>query len=331
MKADNVSSMNFGGGTSETGSENLLDGESRKSSELPRVSIGMPVYNGEKYITRAIESILSQTFEDFELIICDNASTDSTREICDDYAKRDERIRYFRNNKNIGAGPNFNKAVEYARGTYFKWAAHDDLCAPDFLRLCVENLDKDPDAVLAHPVAQIIDEDSAPVMINEEDPKVGHLDPVVRFTELTRGHRCFQVFGLIRLSDLKATPMIGLFARGDALLLCWLALRGRFIKIDEVLFFPRSHETQSMSMLANKKLNKKVDYVAYSEWFDPRLAKRMVFPWWRGSWELFKCVSLTPITLGERFRCYWHVVKWIFARRRALASDVFRQFRRISS
>lgn len=295
----------------------------------PRVSIGMPVYNGARFLAETITSILGQSFGDFELIICDNASTDDTREICRTFAERDERIRYYRNTTNIGAGPNFNRAVTFARGEYFKWAAHDDICHPEFLERCVTQLDGEPDAVLAFPQAQIIDAESTPVELDTGEQRTGDRDPVIRFKDLTRGHRCFQVFGLIRLSALKTTPLIGLYARGDALLLCWLALRGRFVKIDEVMFFPRRHEGQSMSMLRDKERNRKADYVAYSAWFDSRLRNRIVFPWWRGSWELTRCVAKAPISIRDRLRCFAHVLTWIYSRRRGLAHDLVFQLRRV--
>ncbi len=85
----------------------------------PRVSIGLPVFNGERYLARAIDSVLGQDFRDFELIICDNASTDRTAEICAAYARRDARVRYVRNPRNLGAGPNYDRCFHLARGTYF--------------------------------------------------------------------------------------------------------------------------------------------------------------------------------------------------------------------
>ena len=97
--------------------------------KVPRVSIGLPVYNGENYMAAAIDSLLAQTFTDFELIISDNASTDATEQICRDYAHRDGRIRYYREEVNRGAAWNFTHTFELARGEYFKWHAHDDLCA----------------------------------------------------------------------------------------------------------------------------------------------------------------------------------------------------------
>src|ERR1700753_3521498 len=113
----------------------------------PRVSLGMPVYNGEKYLEAALDSLLAQTFTSFELIVCDNASTDGTQAICERYAARDSRIRYERNERNMGASWNFNPVYSLARAPYFKQAAHDDLCEPEFLERCVAVLDRDPDVV----------------------------------------------------------------------------------------------------------------------------------------------------------------------------------------
>ena len=122
-----------------------------------RVSMGMPVYNGERYVAEAIESVLQQTFGDFELVISDNGSTDSTRSICEGYAARDPRVRYFRSDANRGATWNFNRVVELSRGEYFRWAAHDDRIRPEYLERCVAVLDADPEAVLCYTQVEIID------------------------------------------------------------------------------------------------------------------------------------------------------------------------------
>ena len=105
------------------------------SSEInaPKISIGMPVYNGEKYIREALDSLLAQTFTDFELIISDNASTDNTEKICREYMSIDNRISYFRQKKNLGALVNFKFVLEHAKSNLFMWAAYDDLWAPNFL------------------------------------------------------------------------------------------------------------------------------------------------------------------------------------------------------
>ncbi len=117
---------------------------------MVRLSIGLPVYNGERFLSAAIDSLLRQTFEDFELIISDNASTDATGAICRGYADQDRRIRYLPTKENIGSAPNFNRVIELASAPYFSWAAHDDVRAPQYLERCVEVLDRDPSVILAY-------------------------------------------------------------------------------------------------------------------------------------------------------------------------------------
>src|SRR5262245_39663132 len=111
----------------------------------PTVSVGLPVFNGENYLAEAIDSILAQTYRDFELIICDNASTDATEKIARGYADTDARVRYHRNVTNIGGARNQTLAMNMARGRYFRLSAHDDKIAPTFLEECVKVLDERPD------------------------------------------------------------------------------------------------------------------------------------------------------------------------------------------
>ena len=106
----------------------------------PLVSIGLPVWNGEKYLACAITSILEQSFEDFELLIADNASTDRTAEIAREFCAKDPRVRYVRHASNIGAAGNFNYVFHETTGRYFKWAAYDDMLAPDFQNLAVAEI-----------------------------------------------------------------------------------------------------------------------------------------------------------------------------------------------
>src|ERR1700726_2570792 len=105
---------------------------SMSSRKKIKVSLGLPVYNGERFVKHAIQSVLDQTFSDFELIISDNASTDSTPDTCEEFARKDPRVPYIRQEINIGAKANFNRVFEYSRGEYFKWVAADDVCGPRY-------------------------------------------------------------------------------------------------------------------------------------------------------------------------------------------------------
>src|SRR6516164_10769129 len=127
-------------------------------TRAPKLSVGLPVYNGENYLAEAIEALLGQSYEDFELIISDNASTDGTADICRRYEKQDSRIRYIRQPLNIGLAPNHNFVFRQARGELFKWASHDDLYARDLLKRCVDALDEFPHVVLAHSWTALIDD-----------------------------------------------------------------------------------------------------------------------------------------------------------------------------
>src|ERR1700730_2505125 len=126
-------------------------------STTPLVSIGFFLYNGDRFLAAAIESILNQTFQDFELIISDNCSTDRSEEICRKFAAQDDRIRYYRADRNMGAGWNLRNVYFKATGKYFKWAAHDDMIQPDFLRQCIDALEADDSLVVAHTYTRVID------------------------------------------------------------------------------------------------------------------------------------------------------------------------------
>ena len=147
----------------------------------PRVSVGMPVYNGQRYVKAALDSVLAQTFRDFELFISDNASTDATEEICREYAARDPRIRYSRNDENIGSARNGNRTIQLATGEYFKSAHHDDLCAPEFLARCIEVLEQHPAAVLCYPQSRVIDEHGNLMSDPEDGLDLRAPDPVESF------------------------------------------------------------------------------------------------------------------------------------------------------
>src|SRR6202000_1115479 len=140
--------------------------ETANMSKVPRLSVGLPVYNSSAYVAESIEAILGQTFEDFDLIISDNASTDDTGDICRRYLKQDSRVRYFRQPKNIGLSPNHNFCVEQSAAELFKWAAGDDLYARDLLEKCVAALDEDPNVVLAHSLTAMIDGDGTVFQAN---------------------------------------------------------------------------------------------------------------------------------------------------------------------
>ncbi|MGD8279436.1 MAG: glycosyltransferase family 2 protein, partial [Gemmatimonadota bacterium] len=106
-------------------------------SNAPLLSVGLPVWNGLPYLEETLRSILNSEFQDYEIIVCDNASTDGTPELLAEYAAREPRIRFVRNETNIGAARNYNLTFELARGRYFRWMASDDLHSPGAIARCI--------------------------------------------------------------------------------------------------------------------------------------------------------------------------------------------------
>jgi glycosyltransferase involved in cell wall biosynthesis len=285
-------------------------------STSPRVSVGLPVYNGERYLAAALDGIVAQEFTDFEVIISDNASTDGTADIAQRYADKDERIIYIRNEKNVGAAPNYNQVVRIASGEYFKWHAHDDICAPGYIARCVEVLDADPGVVLAYPRAAMIDDDG---------DVVKHYPPIVYATEARPSQRaramlrfetpCLESFGLTRRAILLETSMIGPYTGSDRTLFLELAFRGRFHEVDEVLFYHRQH--------ANRSVHKFKDPRERNAWFDTaRADKRRTSPRWRLFGEHVRAVAVAPVSVGERAAAVPGLVGWAGTNGRALAGEL---------
>ncbi len=279
----------------------LAENQEATGCGAPRVSVCLPVYNGGKYLRVAIDSILAQTFSDFELIISDNASTDQTEEICKEYADRDPRIRYYRHARNRGGSWNFNHTVELARGEYLKWASHDDVLAPRFLEACVEALDRAPGAVLASPRTLKIDEqgrESARITLRL---RTDAPSPAVRFSDLAIGpHGCYEGSGLIRLAVLRKTPLIAPYAGSDRVLLARLGLMGEFREVPEYLFYSRSHAAQSVRSSRFDRM----------WWFNPSRQGRITFPAWRILVELVKSVFEVRLSLADRVRCLAAALRW---------------------
>ena len=282
----------------------------------PRVSIGLPVCNGENYVKEALDSILAQTFTDFELIISDNASTDRTHEICQEYAVKDPRIRYYRNELNLGAAWNFNRVFEQSKGEYFKWAAHDDIIAPDYISKFVEVLDKDDSIILCNSKVKIIDKHGEIIkdhIISSE--KTNSQKPQDRFGYLIFLHHwCFDVFGLIRSDALRITSLIQAYSGSDRALLAELSLLGRFYEIPKYLFFNRDHAERSIKVLPDTLLR--------SGWFDPSKEGKIILPRCRIFYEYFKSVNRSSLGLYDRACCYGHMCNWLRRYYRLIAKEL---------
>ena len=306
------------------------------TSRPPRVSIGMPVRNGQKYIRQAIDSIRAQTFADWELIVCDNASTDATEQIVREYAASDPRVRYHRNERDIGPAGNHNIGFGLARGEFFRWHAHDDMIAPDYLERCVAALDADPSVVSAHTQTVIVDHEGAFIENYDFHPRTDAATPARRFAELVlvrhRKHRAVEIFGLMRSSALRRTPLEGSYARGDSVLLARMALLGRFVELPGRGFLSRSHPSQSMQQLPSRLKDARgrallsrflgTGPLPPPEWWDASLRGRITFPEWRVFREYWRAASDTPTDFSTRLKCYGVLGAWLLLNVPKLARDV---------
>jgi glycosyltransferase involved in cell wall biosynthesis len=297
-------------------------------SAAPRLSIGMPVYNGANYVADAIQSILAQTFTDFELIVSDNASTDETPEIVASFVRNDPRVRFVRNARNMGASYNFNQTFALARGAYFRQAAHDDTLAPTCVERCVEVLDADPSVSLAYTRSLCIDESGN---VLAEYANVMHFagdDPVERFRahlrrafdrtpEANRGNNpaCNPIFGIARTAMLATTPMVANYMASDMILLGELALRGKIYEVPEVLFFIRAHP--STSWANNPGL---LDVAA---WFDPANRSRVIsyMPHVRWFYEYLRAIQRAPLRPDQRAACIGILLGWAAEHRSEIARE----------
>ena len=285
----------------------------------PRVSIGMPVYNGEKYIEEAIQSILAQSYTDFEFIVSDNASTDRTQEICLGYASKDPRVRYCRNSKNLGAAPNYNRAFELSSGEFFKWADYDDMITPDFLSKCIDILDRYPDVVLCYPLSRVIDENGIILGDYSYKARADSPEPQIRFRDFTLNPDAgFQVSGLIRSNAIRRTSLHGNYPASDLVFLAELALIGRLFELPEYLFLPRYHPDQSTKGAQTVERDRIV-------FFDTSREGRITLPKWLLMFGFLKAIKNGPIGGKAKGYCYFQMVRWVLIpdHLRALGKDVW--------
>ncbi len=268
-------------------------------SSVPLVSIGLAVRNGALYLAQALDSILAQTFGDFEVIVSDNASTDATEDICRRYAQQDRRIRYSRNPRNIGGANNENLTVQLARGKYFRWAAHDDMLAPELLAECVHVLEQNPDIVLCYSYIVAIDQLGREINVTTHTRGTSPT-PHQRLRELMyRDHACEMIYGLIRTDVLRTTRLQQNYTDSDRTLLCELALRGRFCELPAPLFYKRYHPA-----------NVYLDWRERMAWFNPNIGDTITFPNWLQFVDMVRTVAHVELPSGEKALCYAATARW---------------------
>ena len=294
--------------------------DSTRTRHGPPVSIGLPVYNGARYIAATLESLLAQTFEDFELIICDNASDDGTEEICRTYAAKDPRIRYIRNPTNVGAAKNYRLTFELSSGRYFRWANSDDLFATTSLSRCVDVLESEKSTILTYPKTKLIDERGQVISEYEDGLHLQADRASERFNKSLEVGLVNALYGLIRSEVLRRTALIGTFKGADIVFMAELTLYGKFWEIPEFLFYRRLHPEASSSF-------RSIDQ--FQEFFDPLTKGRIPFTQWRHFLTCFDAVIRSPIGIAEKTRIGLFLMRKANWKRGVLTREVVEAIRQI--
>jgi glycosyltransferase involved in cell wall biosynthesis len=282
-------------------------------STVPRLSIGLPVYNGEEYLAESLDALLGQSYEDFELIITDNASTDGTESICRRYVRQDSRVRYERLPKNIGAANNHNHVFSLTRGELFKWASHDDLYGRDLLRRCVDALDEHPEMILAHSWSAFIDGDGK--IIEPYDYRLATDSPSApeRFASLLFAPGGDDFYGVMRSDMLRKVKPHASYHHADRTYVVEIAMHGPFHQVPELLYFRRDHPSRAER--ANPTVRSRCVNL------DPRRRNRFLQPAPRllveYMWGFVDIIRRAPITRAEKRECHAHLRRWLTNRARA--------------
>jgi glycosyltransferase involved in cell wall biosynthesis len=274
------------------------------------VSIGLPVFNGGAYLEECLRAILEQTYTDFEIVISDNASTDNTRDICQRFREIDKRVRYIRQEMNLGAAKNYNIVFEHSRGKYFRWAAHDDVILPTYLESCVSEFEADSACrtVLVYPRTRHFDERTGVSALYSIEFSCDNTSPRKRLALALVGApetiltKCYPVFGLMRADVLRTTRLIQPFISSDKVLLVELMLRGYFREITPCLFHRRLHDQTSLNACRSQQ--------EVASWFDPANGGRFPMPYTRLLLGYLGAVRYAPLGYLAKFQCVVTIAKW---------------------
>jgi glycosyltransferase involved in cell wall biosynthesis len=275
----------------------------------PRLTVGLPVYNGEKYLAESLDALLGQTFTDFELIISDNASTDGTGDICRRYEKQDSRLRYFCQPRNIGIAPNVNFIIGHARGELYKEASHDDLYAATLLERCIEVLDEYPEVVLAHSWTAKVDGSGCVTQAYEYPLTTATPRAPERFRSMLFDSGGDDDYGVMRMDVRRRIARMSSHHHSDRTLTAELALHGPFYQVPDWLYFRREHPGQNGDAPMRQRCAN----------MDPRRASRWRHPvarlYGEYVWAYIRAVRRAPLSVADQRECYRYLARWLASRR----------------
>jgi glycosyltransferase involved in cell wall biosynthesis len=285
------------------------------SDHSPRVSIGVPVYNGERFVDQTIRCLLNQTFTDFEIVISDNASTDRTSELCRAFGRLDGRIRYVRSDTNIGAARNLMKAVELSSAPYFKLANADDLCGPTLVADCVSILDRHPAVVLCYGKTLLIDDEGAPIRRYEDGLHLRMPDAATRFLRAAERVRLVNTLQGVMRTDVakRVFARHGSYDGADEVLVAALALHGEIHELPKALFFRRMHAAASSAIKGHR------DRRAF---LDPHVREIVPIYLWRLFGGHFKAIAHAHVPISDKIGALSALVRLAVRDRDRLAGEL---------
>lgn len=291
---------------------------SANTERVPTISVGMPVYNGERFVAESIESVLAQTEGDFELIIADNASTDGTEAICREYAARDDRIRYIRNPSNIGAAGNYNLLLDRARAEFFRWSNADDLLEPHLHERCLGTLRAHPEAVLAYGKTVFIDDHGETIEPYEDRLGINDARPSDRLRRYSsRVGLTNAIYGLMRTAAVRHTHVFGdgTLPAADTAFMAELIMHGGFVEIPEPLFYRRMHE--GTTILARDDRVRETEF-----WTGTGTDARYRLPVLRQHMRYLRRIWRLEAAMDEKFRLTGYILRRLVWARSAIASEL---------
>lgn len=288
----------------------------------PKVVIGLPVYNGEKYLRAAIESHLAQSFGDFVLVISDNGSTDATAEICGAYARNDARVKYLRSDSNRGILWNHRRVMEpIANAEYFRWAGADDILEPGLLAAMVEVLETRRDVAAVMPATKNIDAQGAIIGAMGRTLDLQSANVIERAREiLLANYQHVVAYGLLRASTLSVMRTGPNYVGWDPVFIWELALRGRIVQLVEPALLRRFHAGSISRVKTAKEMRK---------WVEPNArGAGMNFPYWTWAYERVRTLGACPLPMRARLQIGLFLARYTMWQRRALLRDLTQATRR---
>ena len=287
-----------------------------------KVIVGLPVYNGQKYLGAAIESHLSQSFGDFDLVISDNGSTDATPEICSNYASKDTRIKYLRSPENRGILWNHRRVFEAIESPnqYFRWAGADDIMEPGLLQAMVEVLNTRPGVEAVVPATKNINDHGEIIGSMARTLDLQSSDVFERAHDvLVANYQHVIAYGLLRASTLRLMRTRPDYIGWDPIFLWELALRGQMVQSAGPVLLRRFHPGSISRVKTVKEMRK---------WVEPNSKAGMNFPHWTWAYERVRALIACPLSTRDRLRIGAFLARYTMWQRGALVRDVIQAARR---